>query len=101
MDLVVLNGVFFADATVTLIVRLLDGQRVYEAHRLHLYQRLSRRWQSHRAVTLCAAGVNLVWCLPWAVATSKFQDSGPAFAVAALAPLLIAAAIGGAGRRTD
>jgi len=89
----VLNGVFVADATVTLVVRLVRGQRIYEAHREHLYQRLSRRWQSHRTVTLTAIAVNLLWCLPWAVATVRVPDLGAAFAAAALGPLFMVVAM--------
>lgn len=86
----VLNGVFVADATVTLLRRLLRRQRIDEAHREHLYQRLSRHWRSHRAVTLCAIAVNLLWCLPWAVATGRVPDFGAAFAAVALGPLFVA-----------
>src|SRR2546429_3097017 len=44
----ILGGVFFVDATVTLIRRVLRGERVYVAHRTHAYQWLARRWGSHR-----------------------------------------------------
>jgi Fuc2NAc and GlcNAc transferase len=83
----VLNGIFVADATVTLVVRLVRGQRIYEAHREHLYQRLSQRWQSHRTVTLTAVAVNLLWCLPWAVATVRTPDLGAVYAAVGLGPL--------------
>lgn len=44
----VLAAVFVTDATVTLLTRMLRGERWYEAHRSHAYQRLSRRWQGGR-----------------------------------------------------
>jgi Fuc2NAc and GlcNAc transferase len=84
----VLNGVFVADATVTLLVRLVRRERVYEAHRQHLYQRLSRRWRSHRTVTMCVVAVNLLWCLPWAFATVRVPDLGAVFTAVGLGPLL-------------
>jgi Fuc2NAc and GlcNAc transferase len=93
----ILNGLFFADATVTLTVRLIHGQRVYEAHRSHLYQRLSRRWQSHQTVTLIAIAINLLWCLPWAAATVFWPTAGPVLAAAALAPLGLIAVLSGGG----
>jgi Fuc2NAc and GlcNAc transferase len=93
-----LNSLFFADATTTLLTRLFRGQRVYEAHRLHAYQRLARRWGSHGAVTLVYCTINLVWCLPWAVATIRSPSSGPVLAAAALLPLFLVAIIVGAGR---
>src|SRR5438094_479119 len=43
----ILGGVFFVDPTVTLLWRLLRGERVYEAHRSHTYQWLARRCGGH------------------------------------------------------
>lgn len=43
---------FIADATATLLVRIARGRRPGEAHRSHLYQRLSRRLGRHSAVTI-------------------------------------------------
>ena len=65
---VILLGVFIVDATYTLLRRLLRGERVYEAHRSHAYQHASRRFASHRTVTLGVAAINVLWLLPWAVA---------------------------------
>jgi Fuc2NAc and GlcNAc transferase len=95
----VLNGLFIADATTTLLARLIRGQRIHEAHCSHIYQRLCRRWESHRAVTICYCVINLLWCLPWAVATVRLPAAGPMLAAAALVPLFLAASIGGAGGR--
>src|SRR5262249_277790 len=47
----ILGGVFFVDATMTLARRCLRGERVLEAHRSHAYQWLARRWGSHSKVT--------------------------------------------------
>jgi len=41
---------FAVDASVTLIKRLMHGERVWEAHRDHYYQRLIRSGWSHRKV---------------------------------------------------
>jgi Fuc2NAc and GlcNAc transferase len=93
----VLNGLFVADATTTLLVRLIRGQRIHEAHAGHIYQRLGRRWGSHRPVTILYCAANLLWSLPWAVATVKLPAAGAILAALALGPLFIAAWIGGAG----
>jgi Fuc2NAc and GlcNAc transferase len=94
----VLNGLFFADATTTLLTRLFRRERVYEPHRSHVYQRLARRWSSHRKVTLAYSAINVLWCLPWAAATARWPVRGPTLAVAAVLPLFVLAAMGGAGR---
>jgi phospho-N-acetylmuramoyl-pentapeptide-transferase len=45
---------FLADATVTLIRRALRGDKVWQAHREHYYQRLVRMGWSHRRLALAA-----------------------------------------------
>jgi Fuc2NAc and GlcNAc transferase len=94
----VLDGLFAADATVTVLSRLLQHQRVYEAHRLHVYQKLARRWSSHGRVTVAYMAINLIWCLPWAIATVRSPANAPLLALAALCPLLIAAVFAGGGK---
>jgi Fuc2NAc and GlcNAc transferase len=94
----VLNGVFAVDASITLLTRLLRGQRIYEAHRLHVYQRLARRWSSHGRVTAVYMSINLIWCLPWAIATIKSPGHAPLVSLTALLPLCVAAVAAGAGR---
>lgn len=43
---------FVADASVTLLKRILRGERVWQAHRDHYYQRLVRMGWSHRRLAL-------------------------------------------------
>jgi UDP-N-acetylmuramyl pentapeptide phosphotransferase/UDP-N-acetylglucosamine-1-phosphate transferase len=43
---------FVADAAFTFVRRALRGERVMEAHRSHLYQRMNQRGLSHAAVSL-------------------------------------------------
>lgn len=61
---VMLLGVFVFDATFTLFRRLLQGERWYEAHRSHAYQRLVQAGWSHRGVALGALCLTLGLCLP-------------------------------------
>jgi Fuc2NAc and GlcNAc transferase len=94
-----LGGVFFVDATVTLARRFLRGERVYEAHRSRAYQTLARRWQSHGRTTGGVTLVNVLWLLPCAWLESRSPQYAAAIAVAALAPLAVAALAVGAGHR--
>jgi Fuc2NAc and GlcNAc transferase len=65
-----LGGVFIVDATVTLARRMARGENPSVAHRSHAYQRLSRRWGSHRPVTMAAAALTLfLGALAYAVVT--------------------------------
>ena len=57
---VTLYGVFWFDATLTLIRRKLNGEKLSQAHRKHAYQRLTQAGWSHTRVTLYALGLNIV-----------------------------------------
>jgi Fuc2NAc and GlcNAc transferase len=95
----ILGGVFFVDATLTLMRRLLRGEQVHQAHRSHAYQWLARRWGSHRRVTVTVLAVNILWLLPWATFAAVRPAHAAAAALIALAPLVLAALATGAGRR--
>ena len=95
----ILGGVFFVDATATLMRRLIRGERVHEAHRSHAYQWLARRWGSHLRVTLAALMLNVLWLLPCAIYAALHPADALSAAAVALAPLAVMALIAGSGRR--
>jgi Fuc2NAc and GlcNAc transferase len=99
----VLGAVFVTDATVTLLTRMARGERWYEAHRNHAYQRLARLWQGernagHRAVTLLVATVNLLWLAPMAWACMQWPQWIPGLVILAYAPLVMGTLALGAGK---
>lgn len=94
----ILLAVFIADATLTLLRRLLRGERWYEAHRTHAYQHASRRFGSHRKVTLAVGALNVLWLLPLAGAACIFPGHGWWLAVVAYLPPLLLAIRFGAGK---
>ena len=94
----ILGGVFFVDATVTLFRRAARGERVFEAHRSHAYQWLARRWGSHRQVTVSVAILNGLWLLPCAAAAVRFPAYAMWITLVALLPLVALALGSGAGR---
>jgi Fuc2NAc and GlcNAc transferase len=93
----ILGGVFLVDATVTLIRRMVRGDRWYEAHRMHAYQHLARVWGGHSAVTLAVCAVNLCWLLPWAWYASAHPSAATLCVAVALLPLVVVAIWAGAG----
>jgi Polysaccharide biosynthesis protein len=80
-----------------MVRRLARGEPVYQAHCSHAYQRLARRWGSHRSVTLAAVSVNLVWLLPCAWLASVSPGRAAWMTVIALAPLTLLALRAGVG----
>ncbi|MGZ8246258.1 MraY family glycosyltransferase, partial [Methylomagnum sp.] len=84
----ILLGVFFVDATLTLLRRMASGQRWYEAHRSHAYQHAAHRWASHRRVTLAALALNLGWLWPWAAVAVAWPRWEIVVLMVAYAPLI-------------
>jgi Fuc2NAc and GlcNAc transferase len=95
----VLGAIFFSDATVALLRRMLAGERWFEAHRSHAYQRLSRRWGAHRPVTLLTITVNVLWLAPLAWACLAWPKWAWACVVLAYGPLVVAMVMLGAGKK--
>jgi Fuc2NAc and GlcNAc transferase len=95
----ILLGVFIVDATCTLFVRLLRGEKVYEAHRSHAYQIASRRSGSHRRVALSVVGINFIWLLPLSVLVCLGFLDGFLGLLIAYAPLVVVALRLKAGQR--
>ncbi|WP_405242560.1 MraY family glycosyltransferase [Lentisalinibacter salinarum] len=94
----ILLGLFLVDAIVTLLRRMIRGDRIHEAHRTHAYQRATRRFGSHRPVTIAAAAINLFWLLPFAWVAAANPSWGPVVLILAWSPLVAVAFWLGAGR---
>lgn len=83
---------FIADATVTLLRRLLAGKPVWQAHREHAYQKLILMGWGHRRVSLSAYGLMLgcgVVALAGMRANAWLQGCALALAVAACITVLV------------
>lgn len=61
-------SVFVVVATCTLFRRLFRGEKEYELHRSHVYQRVVQRDWSHAQVDFAVLGLNIVLCaITWAM----------------------------------
>lgn len=84
----ILAAVFLFDATTTLVRRAMRGERWYEAHRSHAYQRAAQAGGSHRQVTtavlllntllagMAALGVHRPHLMPVALAAALATVAG-------------------------
>ncbi|MCF6236003.1 MAG: glycosyltransferase family 4 protein [Gammaproteobacteria bacterium] len=88
---IILLGAFVVDATVTLVRRVLRGDKFYEAHRSHAYQYASRQYKGHVSVSIAFGIINLCWLLPIAVFVSIGWLDGVAGVVVAYLPLVMLA----------
>ncbi len=94
----ILLGVFIVDATVTLIRRMMQGDRWYEPHRSHAYQHAAVMLGSHRLVTCSVAAINVLWLAPWAWMVNNYPEYGLIGTCLALLPLVVLALKLNAGR---
>ena len=92
---IILFALFWFDATLTLIRRKLNKEKLSQAHKKHAYQRLTQSGWSHFKVTNYSIGINLilfgivyfvsnifiafVFALILLILTMKFVDSKKAF----------------------
>jgi len=66
---IILFGLFWFDATLTLVRRKLNGEKISQAHKKHAYQRLNQSGWSHFKVTNYSILVNIVlFCIVYFVA---------------------------------
>ncbi len=95
----ILLGVFIVDATCTLMVRLVRGDKVYEAHRSHAYQYATRQFGGHLPITLAVAAINVIWLLPIAILVTMGLVDGAIGVLVAYVPLIVLALRFKAGQR--
>lgn len=86
---IILLGVFIVDATITLLMRLIAGAKIYEAHSSHAYQYAARKYRSHVVVTFFVLFVNLIWLLPISIFVGLGVVSGVVGVLIAYTPLCI------------
>ncbi len=97
----ILVAVFVSDATVTLIRRLVSGEKIYQAHNSHAYQIIARRWRSHDRTVMTALLINLFWLMPLAYSATANKNMGVLIALLAYGPLIILSIKIGAGRTSS
>jgi len=87
----VVFGYYFADITVTQIMRIILVKKWYLAHRSHAYQNLARITGSHRKVTGGVALYNLFWVLPLTLWSALSPDMVLYAVVLAVTPGMVVA----------
>lgn len=77
----ILPAYYLADATITILRRLLRGEKIWQAHSQHFYQQAVRGGRSHAQVSLAVLAANLVLI---ALAVLSLTMPLPALGLAAL-----------------
>ena len=82
-------GYFFADTTVTQLMRIILVKKWYLPHRSHAYQNLARITGSHLKVTGGVVLYNVVWMLPLTIWSVMKPEMALFAVVLAIAPSLV------------
>jgi Fuc2NAc and GlcNAc transferase len=82
-------GYFFADTTVTQLMRIILVKKWYLPHRSHAYQNLARITGSHLKVTGGVVLYNVVWILPLTIWSVMKPEMALLAAVLAIGPSLV------------
>ncbi len=88
---IILLGIFIVDATLTLIQRLIRGDKVHEAHRSHGYQHAADRFKRHVIVTVGVVAINICFLLPLALLVGSGWLNGVLGVLLAYCPLMLLA----------
>ena len=83
----ILLAVFIGDATLTLLMRIMKGEKWYQAHKSHAYQRLAQLGMSHKNLALSLLLINIM--ILWPMATMAFVWGEYSYHIAAASILLI------------
>jgi len=92
---IILPLYFLADATLTLIHRMIRGERIWEAHRQHFYQRAVASGLRHDQVSWIVAIANLFMIMLAIVATRGLPEAALLGAAGAITMLLFLLVKGG------
>lgn len=98
-SIILLTGFWF-DASYTLCVRMLTGQPFTQAHRSHLYQRLSDRL-GHLGTTSVFMVAGLIWLFPLAWLSMRYPGWAAAWISLAVLPYMAGAVTLRAGRLSN
>ncbi len=96
-----LLSVFIVDATITLLRRLMQGKKVYEAHRSHAYQHVTTMLDSHSKVTLGIIGIDVVFLTPLALLAWQIPELAVPITAVTVLPLAVVALRLNAGLEMD
>ena len=61
--ILVITSVYWFDATITLLRRFVNKEKLSEAHRKHAYQRIVQSGYSHQKTVLIVLGINIIMLL--------------------------------------
>ena len=80
----ILMAVFIVDATLTLCMRIIKGEKWYSAHRSHAYQRLVMTGVSHDKLAISILLINVMMLWPTAYAAYRWEEFSNYFVAVAL-----------------
>jgi len=94
----ILMSCFIVDGAWSLVVRYFNSLDWHRSHRMHAYQILARRWDSHFWVCVLLWAIASFWLMPLAYLAMQYEEYGLLILLLAMLPLLGGCAYLGAGQ---
>jgi len=85
-----LLGIFLVDSGITLLRRMANGDKWYEAHCTHAYQHAARQW-GHKNVTFASVLINIFWLFPLTYLVYLYSEQAIYIVAIAYIPLILLA----------
>lgn len=95
---IILLASFWVDASVTLLRRIFNRQKWWQAHCSHAYQKLAKAWRSHRKVVFLNMLIMVCYLFPLSCCALQYAEYALVFTALAVIPLAICAFLIGAGQ---
>lgn len=83
-------GAFWVDATLTLLRRVINGEKWYQAHANHAFQHAILYW-GDRKVLLGFLCINVLWLLPISLLSLRYRQLELLWVLIAIVPLVLLA----------
>ena len=70
----ILLSVFIADASYTLVVRIVTKKNIFQAHLNHAFHIVTKNNNSHTYTNKVLIAINIIWVLPFAIISNIYKE---------------------------
>ena len=84
----ILLSVFIADASYTIIVRIVTKKNIFQAHLRHAFHIVTINNNSHTHTNKALIAINIIWVLPFAIMSNIYREYNVILTIAVYIPFI-------------
>ena len=84
----ILLSVFIADASYTIIVRIVTKKNIFQAHLRHAFHIVTKNNNSHTHTNKALIAINIIWVLPFAIMSNIYIEYNVILTIAVYIPFI-------------